>query len=86
MTTGCNSTTSVAVTNVRRSVLLGAEACVIGYGMKNVGGKILWNEELFDHRRRLEVSGLSIFGIKKTRYNSNDYGVVVGSTWAAAHT
>lgn len=86
ITTGCNSTTGVAVANVRRAVLLGAEAAVIGYGMKNVGGKIIWNEELFDHRRRLEVSGMSIFGIKKARYNATDYGVIVGSTWAQAHT
>ncbi len=46
VTTGCNSSTSAAITTVRRAVLLGAEAAVIGYGMKHAGGKILWNEEL----------------------------------------
>lgn len=86
VTTGCNSSTGAAIANVRRSVLLGAEAAVIGYGMKHAGGKILWNEELFDHRRRLEISALAIFGIKKARFNGIDYGVIVGSTWAAAHT
>jgi hypothetical protein len=36
-----------------------------------------WNEELFDHKRRLEISALTIHGLKKTRYNSVDYGTVV---------
>ncbi len=86
VTTGCNSTTSAAITTVRRAVLLGAQAACVGYGMKHAGGKYLWNEELFDHKRRLEVSALSIWGIKKTTFNSVDYGTVVISTYAAAHT
>ena len=86
MTTGCNSSTGAAIANVRRAVLLGAESAVIGYGMKHAGGKYLWNEELFDHKRRLEVSAMSIWGLKKARFNSIDYGVIVGSSWAVAHT
>ena len=87
VTTGAaNATPTVAISTVRRSVLLGAEAAVIGYGMKHAGGKYLWNEELFDHKRRLEVSAMSIWGLKKARFNSIDYGVIVGSTYAAAHT
>lgn len=87
VTTGAaNATPTVAIANVRRSVLLGAEAAVIGYGMKHAGGKYLWNEELFDHKRRLEVSAMSIWGLKKSRFNGIDYGVIVGSTWAQAHT
>jgi S-adenosylhomocysteine hydrolase len=46
VTTGCNSSTGAAIANVRRCVLLGGEAAVIGYGMKHAGGKYLWNEEL----------------------------------------
>lgn len=86
MTTGVNSSTAAAITTVRRGVLLGAQAACIGYGMKHAGGKYLWNEELFDHKRRLEVSALSIWGLKKTRFNGVDYGVIVTSTYAAAHT
>lgn len=48
--------------------------------------KARWNEELFDHKRRLEVSSLKIYGIKKARFNAIDYGVIVLSTYAAAHT
>lgn len=86
VTTGVNSSSGAAITTVRRAVLLGAQAACVGYGMKHAGGKYLWNEELFDHKRRLEVSALSIWGMKKTRFNSVDYGTVVMSTYAAAHT
>ena len=86
VTNGVNSSTGAAITTVKRAVLLGGQACVIGYGMKHAGGKYLWNEELFDHKRRLEVSSLKIYGIKKARFNSVDYGTVVMSTYAAAHT
>ncbi len=86
VTQGVNSSSGAAITTVRRAVLLGAQAACVGYGMKHAGGKYLWNEELFDHKRRLEVSALSIWGMKKTRFNSVDYGTVVMSTYAAAHT
>lgn len=68
--------------NVRRAVLVGAQAAVIAYGEKNSPGKYRWNEELFDHKRRLEVSAWSIFGLKKTVFNSIDFGTVVLSTYA----
>ncbi len=46
----------------------------------------LTEDLVFDHKRRLEVSALSIWGLKKTRFNNTDYGTVVMSTYAAAHT
>lgn len=70
--------------NVRRAVLLGGQAAMMGFGRDNGPNKITWNEELFDHKRRLEISALTIHGLKKTRYNSVDYGTVVMSTYAAA--
>lgn len=75
-----------AVSNTRRAVLLGAQAAVMGFGQKNAPSKLRWNEELFDHKRRLEVSAWSIWGLKKTVFNSIDFGTVVISTYAAAHT
>ena len=85
---GCNSSTpTTAVSNTRRAVLLGAQAAVIGYGRQ--GGqpkdtRYRWNEELLDHKRRLEVSAWSIFGLKKCVFNSADFGTVVISSYAAA--
>ena len=86
VTTGVNSSSGASIANVRRAVFLGAQSAVIGYGLKHAGGKYLWNEELFDHKRRLEVSALAVLGIKKARFNGIDYGVIPISTWAAAHT
>lgn len=85
ITTGV-SATSTDAPNVRRAVLLGGQAAMIGFGMKNSASKYRWNEELFDHKRRLEVSAWAIWGLKKTVFNSTDYGVVVVSTYAVAHT
>jgi len=81
---GVNSSTGAAVSSTRRAVLLGAQACVAAYGQKNGAGKYRWNEELFDHKRRLEVSAWSIMGLKKTVFNSADFGCLTISTYAAA--
>jgi len=84
VTQGVNSSSNAAVPLVRRAVLLGAQAAVVGYGQKNGTDKLRWNEELLDHKRKLEISAWSIFGLKKCVYNSEDFGTVVVSTYAAA--
>lgn len=85
VTMGVSSATGLPVTNVRRAVMLGGQAAMIAFGKS--GGtinKYRWNEELFDHKRRLEVSAWTIHGLRKTRYNNVDYGTIVVSTWAQA--
>ena len=85
VTQGVNSSSSAAITTVRRAVLLGAQAAAMGFGQNNSGvNKYRWNEELLDHKRKLEVSAWSIFGIKKCVYNGADFGTVVVSTYGAA--
>lgn len=89
--TGVNSSTGAAITTVRRAVLLGAQAAVISYGQK--GGqpnRYRWNEELLDHKRKLEVSAWAIAGLKKAVWTSGsagtaaqDFGTVTISTYAA---
>jgi N4-gp56 family major capsid protein len=82
--TGVNSSTAAAVTTVRRAVLLGAQAAAIAYGQKGgTTNKYRWNEELLDHKRRLEVGSFAIFGMKKLVWNSQDFGTVTISTYAA---
>lgn len=81
-----NSSTGAAITTVRRAVLLGAQACAVGFGKGGGATNYNWNEELIDHKRGLEVSTLSIWGMKKTVYDSQDFGAVVVSSYAAAHT
>ncbi len=81
---GVNSSTGLAVANTRRAVLLGAQAATMGFGQKDMPGKFRWNEELLDHRRKLEVSAFANFGLKKSVFNSEDFGTVAISTYAAA--
>lgn len=91
VTLGCNSSTpTTAVANTRRAVLLGAQSAVVAYAASSGSGKMRMHEELFDAARRLEVSAWSIWGLKKTVFNSGpasaavDFGTIVVSTYAAA--
>lgn len=87
VTQGSHSSANTAITTVRRAVLLGAQAAVCAYGQKNTGpNKYRWNEELLDHKRKLEVSAWGIWGLKKVQFNSADFGTVVVSTYAVAST
>jgi N4-gp56 family major capsid protein len=72
--------------NVRRAVLLGAQACALAFGKGNGPTTYAWNEELIDHKRKLEVSVMSIWGMKKMKFNSVDQSVVVVSSYAVKHT
>lgn len=81
---GVNASTGAAITTVRRAVLLGAQAAVVGYGKASNGPmKYRWSEELFDHDRELELGAWCVWGMKKCVYNSVDFGVVTVSTYAA---
>lgn len=84
ITQGVNSASGAAITTVRRAVLMGAQALVCAYGNSNQYGamKYRWSEELFDHDRELELGAWSIWGCKKTVFNSADFGVVAVSTYA----
>lgn len=85
VTQGVNGSTGAAITTVRRAVLLGAQsACMATGEMNGAAGKYRWNEELLDHKRKLEVSAWSIWGLKKTVFNSVDFGTVIVSSYAAA--
>lgn len=84
VTQGVHGSTGAAISTVRRAVLLGAQSAAMAFGQRNQPSKFRWNEELLDHKRKLEVSAWSIFGLKKCIYNSEDFGTVVVSTYAAA--
>lgn len=84
ITTGVHSTSSAAQTSTRRAVLCGAQAGVIAYGKGYSLNQYDWVEELFDYKNKLGVLGGAIFGMKKTQYNSVDFGTIVCTTYAAA--
>lgn len=70
-----------------RALFLGEQAGAIAFG--NGGGDTVsrysWVEELFDYKNKLGVSAGSIFGIKKSVFNSADFGVIACDTYAIAH-
>lgn len=87
ITNGVNSTTGAAVANTRRAVLCGAQAVMFATGRDSGEGqkdKFSWVEESFDYGNQLGVSAGSIFGMKKTRFNSRDFSTFVASTFTPA--
>jgi N4-gp56 family major capsid protein len=72
----------VAQTNYRRGVFCGAQAAVFATGQGGSTNKMDWNEELFDYGNQLGVSAGMIFGVKKTQFNSIDFGTIVLSGYA----
>lgn len=74
-----------AVTDTRRAVLCGAQAAVMGFGSEYSGDqRFKWVEEMFDYERELGVSAQVIMGLKKTVFNSVDFGTIVLPTYAVA--
>jgi N4-gp56 family major capsid protein len=80
--------------NKRRNLFLGAQAGVWALGgaydsiEKTRVGKdnlMSWYEEIDDYGNEKGISVGSIFGINKSVFNSNDYGLIVISSYAAAH-
>lgn len=82
ITNGVHSTAATAEANVRRAVLCGAQGAGIAFGQGFSFEKFDWVEELRDFENQLYVGGGAIFGLKKTVYNSVDFGAVVVSTYS----
>lgn len=83
VTNGVNSTTGAAVTNVRRAVLCGAQAAMMATGRDDSGPeKMNWVEELFDYNNQLGVAAGMIAGLKKTQFNTSDFGTIVFSSYS----
>lgn len=69
-----------------RALFLGAQAGLMAYGQDSATGRYSWNEEKDDRGNALAITAGSIFGIKKTRFNSKDFGVVAVDTYNADPT
>lgn len=83
---GVHSTTDAAQASTRRAVLLGAQAAAYATSKNGGDTRYRWVEETFDYNRELGISVQSLWGMKKVQFNSADYGTIVVSTYAAAHT
>lgn len=85
--TGVHSTSGAEQTSVRRALFLGAQAGCFAQSSKfSKNSPYKWVEKTFDYDRELGISVQSIMGLKKTIFNSEDFGVITASTYAAAHT
>lgn len=83
MPKGQHSSTTAYVNNTRRSVLLGANALTAAFGMGYGSGQMEWTEKTFDYDKWLGIASGLVFGMKKTVFNSLDYGVAVATTYSA---
>ena len=70
--------------NFRRAIFCGAQAAVVAFGQNSSGMKTAWQEELFDFGNQLGIAAGLIWGLKKTQFNSADFGTIVVSSYAAA--
>lgn len=66
-----------------RALFLGRQALVMAFGSPGSGLRFAWNESLEDFGNQLVISSSSILGVKKTVYNSRDFGVLSLDTYAA---
>lgn len=84
--TGLNSSTLAEITTVRRALFLGAQAAVVAHSKKfSKNSPYKWVEKTFDYDRELGVSCQSVQGLKKSIFNSEDFGVITASTYATTH-
>jgi|DEB19_MinimDraft_3_1074340.scaffolds.fasta_scaffold35297_2 N4-gp56 family major capsid protein len=85
VTNGVHSSTGAAQTSTRRAVLCGAQSCVMGFGQGHSFKEFDWYEELFDYGNQLGVKAGCIGGLKKSVYNSTDFGTITMTSYAVAH-
>lgn len=64
-------------TNVKFNVFCGAQAACFATGREDSDQQMKWVEELFDYENKLGVSAAMIWGLKKTVFNSIDFGTIV---------
>lgn len=65
-----------------RALFLGAQAGMIAWGGGGAYGRYSWNEEMDDRGNALAITAGTIYGVKKSRYNSKDFGVIAVDTYA----
>jgi N4-gp56 family major capsid protein len=79
------ATAGTAVTTVKRAILCGAQCAAVSFGQGHDQSSYDWFEQLFDYGNQLGVKAGNIAGLKKLTWNSQDFGVVVMPSSAAAH-
>jgi N4-gp56 family major capsid protein len=85
VTPGVNSSTKAVISTVRRAVFCGAQAATIAWGRTGGDpGSFVWEEERFGYGRQRGIAASALVGLKKNRYNSQDFATIVISSWSEA--
>jgi|694.fasta_scaffold41149_7 N4-gp56 family major capsid protein len=81
----CSDTTS-AIANTRRAIFCGAQAAIMATGRESDSpdSKMSLKTEEFDYGNQVGISAGLIWGMKKSVFNSNDFGVITMHSYAAA--
>jgi len=79
------SSAAAGAGKVRRAVLCGAQSMMLAFGQDNGPSKFTWVEKLFDYDNQFGVAAGTIVGMKKTVFNSVDFGTVLMPTYAYSH-
>lgn len=66
-----------------RGLFLGRQAMVCAFGSPGTGMRFDWHEESRDNGNQAVISTSAIFGIKKTRFDDKDFGVMAMDTACA---
>lgn len=67
--------------SLRRAIFAGAQAAGVCFAKGNGPTKFSWKEKGFDYDNQLGVAAGSIWGAKKIRFNSKDFGSVICTTY-----
>ncbi len=73
------------ISTVRRAIYFGKNAAAFAYKGADAGEATFF-EQYFNGGRELQITANSVAGLKKVVFNSTDYAVIVGSSYAAPHT
>ena len=65
-----------------RAAFMGRQAAVAAFGSPGSGLRYDWHEETRDNGDEIVMSTKTIVGIKKTRFNNQDFGVIALDTFA----
>lgn len=83
---GVHSTSGAEQTSTRRALFLGAQAMCFAQSSKfSKSNPYKWVEKTFDYENELGVSVKGLMGLKKTIFNSEDFGVITATTYATTH-
>lgn len=80
-TTGCAAGQTAA-----RALFLGAQAGIIAWGGGGAYGRYSWNEETDDRGNALAITSGTIYGVVKSVFNSEDFGVIAVDTFCVDPT